>query len=249
MNNPAYALAGALCEKFIAAEPKAAARALESLATHEILLLIGHLKAQTIIAALNPMDPPKAAAVLRRLPFKQAGYVFTRLEVGQSTKIWKEFSTPYQERLKNALPSSFINLISGTEQYAPNSLIKWMSTDCVLVKTDAKLGVLVERLKALPRKKLPAVCFVTGKDGELKGLIRSGEIAFYDEQSLCGSVMSASPCVHPADNTEQALALMEQEQLPLLPVTDENNAVLGVVSQEAILRAEREKSFWQRLTQ
>lgn len=249
MNNPAYALAGAMCEKFIAADSKAAARALESLATHEILLLIGHLKAQTIIAALNPMDPPKAAAVLRRLPFKQAGYVFTRLEVGQSTKIWKEFSAPYQERMKSALPSSFINLVSGGEKYDEGSVGKRINPDCVLVRTDAKLSVLVERLKALPRKKLPPVCFVTGKDGELKGMIRSGEIAFYDADSICGSVMSAVPSVRPADSVEHALGLMEEAQLPLLPVTDEKNVVLGVVSQETILRAGREKTFWQRLTE
>ena len=248
MNNPAYALAGVICEKFIAADPKAAARALESLATHEILLLIGHLKAQTIIAALNPMDPPKAAAVLRRLPFKQACYVFTRLEVGQSAKIWKEFSAPYQERLKGELPPAFIHLIGDTEQYASDKVGRWMSTDCVLIKTDTKLSVLVERLKALPRPKLPPVCFVTGKDGELKGLIRSGETAFYEAGSVCGSIMTASPCVHPSDTAEEALTLAEQHQLPLLPVTDQKGIVLGVVAQVALLQAVREKSFWQRLT-
>lgn len=249
MNNPIYALASTICEKFIQADPKAAARALENLATHEVLVLIGHLKAQTLIAALNPMAAPKAAAVLRRLPFKQACYVFTRLEVEQARKIWKELSAPYQERLKSELPDSFIQLISGSAQYAPGSIAKWINTDCVLVKTDAKIGTLVERLKALPRKKLPAVCFVTGKDNELKGLIRSGEIAFYDAQSVCGSVMSPAVSVHPSDNAENALALAEREQLPLLPVTDDNNKVLGVVAQDVLLRAGREKTLWQRLTQ
>lgn len=248
MNNPIYALASTICEKFIEADPKAAAHALESLATHEVLVLTGHLKAQTLIAVLNPMAAPKAAAVLRRLPFKQACYVFTRLDVEQGNKIWKEFSAPYQERLKSELPESFIKLISGSAQYAPGSVAKWINTDCVLVKTDAKISTLVERLKALPRKKLPAVCFVTGKENELKGLIRSGEIAFYDAQSVCGSVMSAAPCVHPATSTQEALALAEREQLPLLPVTDEHNKVLGVVAQEVLLREGKEKSLWERLT-
>jgi magnesium transporter len=120
----------------------------------------------------------------------------------------------------------------------------------VLVKTDAKISALVERLKALPRKKLPAVCFVTGKDNELKGLIRSGEIAFYDAESVCGSVMSSpSPSVRPTTSAQEALALTEREQLPLLPVTDEHNKVLGVVAQDVLLRAGREKTLWQRLTQ
>ena len=147
------------------------------------------------------------------------------------------------------MPDTFIKLITGTEQYAPSSVAKWINTDCVLVKTDAKLSALVERLKALPRKKLPAVCFVVGKDNELKGLIRSGEISFYDAESVCGSVMTSTPCVHPSTSAEDALALAEREQLSLLPVTDNNNTVLGVVAQDVLLRAGREKTFWQRLTQ
>ena len=71
MNNPMHALASAVTDKFIAADPTAAAKALETLATHEVLLLISSLKAQVMVAVLNPMDPPKAAAVLRRLPLRQ----------------------------------------------------------------------------------------------------------------------------------------------------------------------------------
>ena len=91
MNTPMHSLAGVITEKFIAAAPAAAARALETLATHEVLLLIGSLKAQTLVACLNPMNPAKAAAVLRRMPLKQASYVLARLEVPQAARLMKEF--------------------------------------------------------------------------------------------------------------------------------------------------------------
>ena len=246
MNNPMHALAGLICDKFIAADAVAAARALETLPVHQILLLLGPLKAQSIIAALNPMDPPKAAAVLRRLPFKQAGYVLMRLEVEQSGKLWKEFSVPYRERLQSALPENFIALISGAGQYAPDSIARWMSTDCVLVKTDAALSVLVEKLKTLPRKKIPAECFVVGKDGELKGMIRSAETAFYEPQSVCGSIMTPVKSLHPADTCAAAAALFAAEQTAWLPVVDAQNKVVGALARVALPAAE-EKSFWKRL--
>ena len=94
MNNPMHALASVVTEKFIAADPSAAAKALETLATHEVLLLISSLKAQVMVAVLNPMDPPKAAAVLRRLPLRQASYVLARLNVPQAAKLMKEFTAP-----------------------------------------------------------------------------------------------------------------------------------------------------------
>ena len=98
MNSPIQTLAGVVTEKFITACPSKAAEALESLATHEVLLLISSLKAQVIITLLNHMNAPKAAAVLRRLPMRQASYVLARLNVPQAAKLMKEFSAPYRER-------------------------------------------------------------------------------------------------------------------------------------------------------
>lgn len=161
-----------------------------SLATHEVLLLIGPLKAQVVVSCLNPMDPPKAAAVLRRLPLKQASYILARLNVEQAAKLWKEFSTPYRERLSAALEPAFVKLLTEANSFSPDSAGRLMRTDFVAVRTESKLSALIERLKSLPRKKLPAVCYVTGKDGELKGFIRTAELAFYTAQSVCGSVMS-----------------------------------------------------------
>ena len=117
-NQPMHALASVITEKFIAASPKEAAMALAGLATHEVLLLIGSLKAQSIVAVLNFMDPPKAAAVLRRLPLKQASYVLTRLEVAQAARLWKEFSAPYQERLTSVLEPAFVNVLKTASAYA-----------------------------------------------------------------------------------------------------------------------------------
>ena len=58
-NQPMRNLAAIMTEKFIAASPQAAAQALSVLATHEVLLLVGGLKAQSLVAVLNPMEPPK----------------------------------------------------------------------------------------------------------------------------------------------------------------------------------------------
>ena len=117
MNAPMHALAGVITEKFILAAPQEAARALASLATHEVLLLIGPLKAQVVVSCLNPMDPPKAAAVLRRLPLKQASYILARLNVEQAAKLWKEFSTPYRERLSAALEPAFVKLLTEANSF------------------------------------------------------------------------------------------------------------------------------------
>ena len=133
-----HTLARVMTDKFIAAAPQEAATALAALATHEVLLLVGGLKAQQLVCVFNLMDAPKAAAVLRRLPLKQACYVFTHLDVPQAAKLWKEFATPYQERLKSVLEPAFVQLIIETNGFEPNSIGRFLKTDFVAIPTETK---------------------------------------------------------------------------------------------------------------
>ena len=247
MNNPMQNLATVITEKFISADPVSAAKALESLATHEIILLVGTLKAHTLVSCFNPMNPAKAAAVLRRLPLKQTSYVLTHLEVPQAAKLWKEFSAPYRERLRMGLDKPFVALLEKAGGYSKDSVGCLMKTDFIAVRTEIKVGALVERLKNLPRKKLPLACWVTGKEGELKGVIRTAELIFYNANSVCGSVMENVSPLHLQDNALKARAQFACQQTTILPVVDEKNIMLGFL-EKIQLPPEEKRSIWKRLT-
>ncbi|WP_428073658.1 CBS domain-containing protein [Candidatus Avelusimicrobium luingense] len=247
MNNPMQALAGAITEKFILAAPQKAAAALETLATHEVLLLISPLKAQVIISVLNVMQPPKAAAVLRRLPMRQASYILARMNVPQAAKLMQEFSVPYRERISAVLEPSFLQVLNGAVSYGEDAVGSLMQTDFVAVRTEIKLAQVIERLKNLPRKKIPALCLVTDKDGTLKGVLRPAELAFYAPSSVAGSVMSTSPSLHPADTLSHAREVFNETGVDALAVVDEKNVAVGILLRWQ-LPTEDKKTFWQKLT-
>ena len=248
MNEPMRALANALTEKFILAAPQEAAKALESFATHEILLLIAPLKAQVLVRCLEVMTPAKAAAVLRRLPLKQASHIFQLLSLTQAAQVMAEFSAPYQARLTGALEPSFVQLLQSASSYAPDSAGRRMKTDFVAVRTENTVAQLVERLKNLPRAKLPSVCFVTTKDGKLKGFIRTPELAFYEKQSVCGSVMTPCEPVAVACAGEALAAQLAQGQTDWLPVVNEQQVLVGIISRFSTVETADEKPFWKKWT-
>ena len=248
-NQPMRNLAAVMTEKFIAAAPQAAARALAVLATHEVILLVGGLKAQSLVAVLNPMDPAKAAAVLRRLPLKQACYVLTHLDVPQAGKLWKEFAMPYQERLKSVLPGAFVELLQAAGGFGPGRVGHAMQTDFVAVPTETKVAELVARLKNLPRKKLPLVCFITGRNNEFKGVIATAELVFFNPQAVAGSVMNKA--VHTLKVLEELTAVQAvftQEEMPLLPVVNDGNILVGALRKEVAFAATPvPKTWWKKL--
>ncbi len=248
MNSPTQALASAITEKFISAAPQAAAAALETLATHEVLQLIAPLKAQTLVACLNPMAPAKAAAVLRRLPIRQASYVLTHLDVVQAARLMDAFSAPYRERISSVLEPAFLQLLKQANSFGPHQVGYYMQTDCIVVRTDAKLTQVIERLKNLPRKKLPVWCVVTDKDNHLKGGIRTAEIALQSPQSVVGSVMSPMPCVQPHISCQEAGSLLSAQDEDVAAVIDAQNVFLGLVNRHSFPRATGKKSLWDKLT-
>ena len=247
MNEPIHALANTITEKFILAAPQAAAKALETLATHEILLLAAPLKAQTLVACFNEMTPSKAAAVLRRLPLKQASHILMHLDIVQAARLMSEFSGPYRERLSAALPASFIQLLQEANSYPPDSAGALMQTDFVAVKTESKAAQLIERLKNLPRTKLPPVCFVTAKDGTLKGFIRTPELAFYPADSVCGSLMTSCEGILTQLSGPALFKHLETAGIDLVPVVNEQHILMGVVSRWAVpKKAVEDKPFWKK---
>ena len=100
----------------------------------------------------------------------------------------------------------------------------------------------------MPRKKLPLLCLVTGKDNELKGVIRTAELAFYNVQSVCGSVMSPLVSLLPTQTFDQAQAAFAQAECDALPVTNQDGLVLGILAKTALPTPEGKKSLWEKLT-
>lgn len=218
-------------EKFISAAPVAAAAALAGLATHEAVLLLKPLKTELLVACLNPMNPASAAAILRRLPSRQAAQALSRLDVKQAGAVFAAFSVPQREKMKTLLPAPLVGALEQSLAWPAGSAGEAMSADFLTFRTENKLSDIIEKLKTLPRRKLPAAVLVVSKDGKLKGFIRTAELAFYTPASTAGSVMTESKALSARAEVQEAQAIFAAGQ-PLAPVTDDNNVPLGVLTPE-----------------
>ncbi len=241
-NTPSYAGAAHtallpwVTEKFIAAAPQVAAQALAGLATHEALALLKPLKAERIISCLNLMPADKAAAVLRRLPSRQAAHILSRLDIKQAGLLYQALSTPQREKMNTLLDKSFVQALQHSQDWPAGSVGTQLTRDFLSFKTETPISEMIGKLKTLPRKKLPVACLVLSKDGKAKGFIRTAELAFYPVNSLAGSIMTDVKSLIATQEVAQAQMLIEQGQ-PLVPVTDAQGMVLGVITQQEVSAA------------
>ena len=101
---------------------------------------------------------------------------------------------------------------------------------------------VIEKLKSWPRKKFPSICFVVNKEGQLKGYIRTAELAFWAPTAVVGSVMSESAYLLPEKPIEDAQVLLQQGQV-LVPVIDPVQKILGVLSWAELSENKPKKRF------
>ena len=179
------------------------------------------------------------------MPSRQAAHVLARLDIQQASAIYKAFSTPQREKMKTLLATSLIKTLEANTAWPVDSAGAQMSRDFIVFKSENKVVELIEKLKTLPRKKLPVACLiVAGKDGKLKGMIRSAELSFLNGNSLVGSVMSEVKAVSPQEKLEAVHAILQQGQ-PLVPVVDDEGIPLGILSWAELQEATtaRKKKF------
>lgn len=220
-----------MLEDFISAAPEKAALSLEQTALSEAVFWISGLRASSITACLENMNPKKAAFLLRRLHIKQAARIMQSLKAERAGEIMLDLPLHYKKRLIDALEPGQIKALEDVLSYPRGSAARLMKSDFVTFKTDAKVKDIIARIKTLPAQKIPLALYILDKTGKLCGVLPTSQLSFYPPESLAGSVMTADFIrLSPFDAVKKARALLLKNNAALLPVTDADGGLLGVVS-------------------
>lgn len=231
-----------ILEDYIAANPYEAARSVEDMALSEAVFWFSGLRASAIIICLENMSPKKAAFLLRRLHIKQAARIMQGLSARRAGEIMLNLPPHYKRRLADSLEQGQLKALQEVLNYPKASAARAMKNDFLSFKTDAKIKDIIARLRTLPANKMPLSVFILDKSGRLCGVIASGQLSFYPPESLAGSVMNGEfVSLSPFDTAVKARDLLMKNKLPLLPVTDADNTLLGVVSVWDLREAESVK--------
>ncbi len=236
---PTNQTASLLAEKFINADARRAAYFLETLPTHEALSLIQGLNIDVTVKCVENMCHERAAALLRRMNIKQAALVLNRVNLRHAGHIYAAFPEHFQKKISAEFDASFVARLKTACAYPPNTAGAMAGGDFFVFRTDDKVKDILAKLETMPRKKTPFIVYVTDRQGRLAGSIKTGDLLFFNADSSAGSVMiketdfiKANAQRAEAENTFKAKDLFE------LPVLDDNNILIGIISVNSLLKEE-----------
>ncbi|MGC2033774.1 MAG: CBS domain-containing protein [Steroidobacteraceae bacterium] len=170
--------------------------------------LIRAIEKERAALLINEMSPAQAADILAILPRDQAGAILKLLDRDKSTKV-EHIIDKHDEQI----------LLYG-------------SPEIIRLSPTTPAAEVLDRYRELATgKEVVMYVYVTDEAGALKGVVDIRELVAAEPAQTLGDIMTEHVISLPKDATlREAAMLFDRYSFRALPITDENDQLLGAVS-------------------
>jgi magnesium transporter len=235
----------------------------EVIATDDKLVIQDFLNTQNIseVAELVYNNPEWEGQIISHLATHRAAGVFKILELPEQKRIIKNLPSFTTAELLNALPADdrtafleelpkeavrdLIKLLDAEERkitlsllgYPENSVGRLMTPDYVYVHENNTVSEVLDIIRRVGKNSETIdVIYVISETGELVDDVRIREFILAKPETLVSELIDDRYItLHVHDDQEQAAEAFKMNNRVALPVTDDNNILLGIVTIDDVL--------------
>ncbi len=209
-----------------------------------------------IADVLSELPDQRVAVAFRILPQDRAAEVFTDLDPDQQERLLEDLNNEQLARLFNEMDpddrvdlfeempgevvAKLLALMAPEERrttqiilgYPPESIGRLMTPDYVTVRNEWTIGQAMAHIRKYGHdaETLHTV-YVIDHRGKLAGYVRLRELVLAEEEATVESIANPSVVFLPADeDREEAVRVMERYDLPVLPVVNRHQLMVGIVT-------------------
>jgi hypothetical protein len=205
----------------------------------EIIQAVGEDDRELEADVYEELDDQHQREFLENRPDEQVAEILARMAPDDAADILGELDEDRREPLLSLLPVSHRVKVRALLGYDPAEAGGLMSPDFVLLRDTTSAGDALESIRrsSIAPELLTAV-FVSSPDGTLQGSIPVTALLRVDPgQRLEGLVKHESPCLRTDASFEELARLMADYNLTAIPVIDEHERMVGVITVDDVLEA------------
>lgn len=229
---------------------------LERLEPFEIADAIYQENAESQIILFKLLSLSKAIATFGYLPLRQQTFILNHLPISYAAKILNELEPDERTKFLQDLPQSiideFIKLLSQKERelslrllgYPEGSIGRLMTTDYIAVKSDWTFEKILDQIIAYGHdSETINVIYVVDDQGRLLDDINLRDLLFQPRQNRLSSILDGKfVAIRPNQTDEEAVRLFEELDRVALPVINDEQILLGIVTIDDVLRLVHEET-------
>jgi len=217
-------------------DPIERADQLGDLTEAEAVRLTELLTVPEAVDLLDTLDLHTAVDALRIAPPARAGAVVAHLETDRAAELLRELDAAESERILGRVPADRAAVLRGLLRWPEDSVAAHMVPDVIAVDDSVTAGEAIQQVRDHSAKlrqdsHIGAYVFAVADDGRLRGVVSFRELVLADEGTLVDDL-----CTHEVvsvtalTDQEEAARLLVRHRLLALPVVDDADHLLGVLT-------------------
>lgn len=231
-------------ERIAEVDPHDAADILEALGTDTALEFIDSLESDQAARILEEMNDGAAAELLRLVPEADAAQLVGTMDADEAVDVLNKFDPDELPGIVEKLEPETADEINRLLAYPRDSAGGLMTTDVASLPLGLTAGEAIEALRRMHQILDDlAYVYVVDETERLNGVVSFRDLVFARPGTGLGQAMVPNPVKVPADADREVVSdLIQRYNLFALPVVDEEDRLLGIVTVDEALEAIREEA-------
>ncbi|HEX8964954.1 MAG TPA: CBS domain-containing protein [Patescibacteria group bacterium] len=218
--------------------PAELADILEDVGTKERLGIVSSLDATHAAQAIEESDEETQLSILEGLTPSSLKEVLNNMHIAEIADVLHEINPFRLAEIQKILGAEKMKKLQGLSTFSDNTAGGLMHETFFQVESDMHTSEIIEKL----RKTGNGECIVVVKNGQFLGTIQTKDLLFAKPDNLAQSLISNTKSLSPEDNFVDVIELFSQYNLRLIPVVDEEQKPLGVVTIDELLKVIEEEN-------
>ncbi|HEU5422711.1 MAG TPA: CBS domain-containing protein [Nitrolancea sp.] len=213
--------------------PVEIAQIMEDLAPRQSQEVLASLDDETAAEAMQEMDPDDAADLLERLNQERAADILEEMEPDDAADVLAEMDEERAAALLHLMEPDEAADVRELLTYEEDSAAGMMTTEFVVLPRHLTAADTLRRLRELeePPEQLYDLYVIDAFDNQrLAGVVPLRDLILAPPEATLSALAQPAHPVSPGISAREAAAIMAEYNLVMLPVVDEDEHLLGVVS-------------------
>ncbi|MFA6036923.1 MAG: CBS domain-containing protein [Legionellales bacterium] len=224
-----------LVQKFLHTHPEECAREIENFSLDDILVFIKQLHKKDTAALIANLIPSIAAVCFQNLPIETSKEIIKILPLDSLKKILPRIHEELRDVLTQTLPRNQKIALQHALKFSANTVGAFINTHVLFLPLDHTIEQTMNFIRKFPEEIKPWI-FCIDNEGKLQGMITLQDILTAQPTQMLNHIMQDCPMILLANTTIPSIALHTIWQtLSILPVTNEEGILLGVLEYNQIV--------------
>ena len=183
-------------------------------------------------------DSATRISVFREVTDKEISDVIAQMPPDEAVEVLEDLSERRYRKVIESLELNKAMRIREIEKNARNTAGRLMTNEFFAFSMEANIGQVSATIRNQPGIDLTRRIFILNQEGELQGYVPARNLIINDPETLLRQIMRPIlQKVYAEESREEVIELVDRYKISALPVVDEKNRLIGVITYEDVLDA------------